>query len=421
MVLVRTAFVTAGLLFTTAIALSKAPAATFVANDSSISFALNIPQDDNSNELFFSISGDSSLSWLAIGMGSEKMDDSLMFMLYSDPSGKNGKSNHASLAAFFQEKPPANSWTSNCQSATVSRSCGTQLYLECFLVRFLGSWKGGSIDPKNTAAKFIYATGPDGNLNTKSLTASIKRHATYGAFTMDLTKAVGAGSVPVPAVADSAGVKQTKDKTDHDFSAPLHACIMILAFFGLMPIGILILRVMDSPKWHGINQALSAVVALIGACVGIYAGTMFNRTKKFNSAHQILGLMVMVLMIGQFVLGFMHHRMYTKTQAPTKFAPIHVWLGRVVIAAGIVNGFLGFPLALNPKYNWALLALVLLVIIFIGPLAFWRYKRNVQKAKTEAAVGPAGYQNQPWMNTQSDLHLHPMNPPPVYQNPGYGR
>ncbi|TVY30509.1 hypothetical protein LHYA1_G000559 [Lachnellula hyalina] len=238
---------------------------------------------------------------------------------------------------------------------------------------------------------------------------------------MDLTKAVGAGSVPSPAVADSAGVKQTQDKTDHDFSAPLHACIMILSFVGLMPIGILILRVMDSPKWHGINQVLSVVVALIGACVGIYAGTMFNRTKNFNSAHQILGLMVMVLMIGQFVLGFLHHRMYKKTQAPTKLTPIHVWLGRIVIPAGIINGFLGFPLALNPKYNWALLALVLLVVIFMGPLAFWRYKRNVQKAKTEAAIGPSGYQNQPWLNTQSNFNLQPMNPPPVYQNPGYGR
>lgn len=202
------------------------------------------------------------------------------------------------------------------------------------------SWKGGSIDPKNTAAKFTYATGPDGNLNTKSLSADIKRHATYGAFKMDLTKAVGAGSVPVPAIADSAGVTQTQDKTDHDFSAPLHACIMILAFVGLMPIGILVLRVMDSPKWHGINQTLSVVVALIGACLGIYAGTMFNRTKNFNSAHQILGLMVILLMIGQFVLGFMHHRMYKKTQAPTKLAPIHVWLGRIVIPAGIVDGFL---------------------------------------------------------------------------------
>ncbi|TVY94423.1 hypothetical protein LAWI1_G000753 [Lachnellula willkommii] len=393
MVLVRSAFVTAGLFLTTARALSTAPAATFVASDNSISFALNIPQDEHSNALFFSISGDSSCSWLVITVSPR------LSRGHVEPS-----------------------YTSNV-SMTVLPGTGiagntTTLNAKCSNCR---SWKGGSIDPNNTAARFTYATGPDGNLNTKSLAAGIKRHATFGAFEMDLTRAVGAGSVPVPAVADSAGVRQTQDKTDHDVSAPLHACIMILAFVGLMPIGILVLRVMDSPKWHGVNQTLSVVVALVGACVGIYAGTMFNRTKNFNSAHQILGLMVIVLMIGQFVVGFMHHRMYKKTQAPTKLAPIHVWLGRIVIIAGIVDGFLGFPLALNPKYDWALLALVLLVIIFMGPLAFWRYKRNVQKAKTEAAVGPTGYQNEPWMNTQSEFNLHPMNPPPVYQNPGYGR
>jgi len=32
-------------------------------------------------------------------MGSEKMDNSLMFLVYSDPSGKNGKSNYGGLAA----------------------------------------------------------------------------------------------------------------------------------------------------------------------------------------------------------------------------------------------------------------------------------------------------------------------------------
>ena len=84
-------------------------------------------------------------------------------------------------------------------------------------------------------------------------------------------------------------------------------------------------------------------------------------------------------MIGQFVLGFLHHRMYKKTQATTKLAPIHVWLGRVVIPAGIADGFLGFPLAMNSKYNWALLACVLFVVVLAGPFAFWRYRRNIHK------------------------------------------
>jgi hypothetical protein len=269
-------------------------------------------------------------------MGSDKMDDTLMFMVYSDPSGK---APILSPRLSYGHVEPSYTSSINVTVLGGSKIEGntTTVNAKCSNCR---SWKGGSIDPKNTAAKFIYATGPDGSLNTKSLTAGIKRHAGYGAFKMDLTKAVGTAGAPIPATADSSGTEQTQDKTDHDFSAPLHACIMIFAFVGLMPIGILILRVLNSPRWHGLNQALSVVVALIGACLGIYAGTMFNRSKNFDSAHQIIGLIIIVAMIGQFVLGFLHHRMYKKTLAPTKLAPIHVWLGRVVIPAGIVNAFL---------------------------------------------------------------------------------
>ena len=46
------------------------------------------------------------------------------------------------------------------------------------------------------------------------------------------------------------------------------------------------------------------------------------------------------MLIGQFVLGFLHHRMWKHTGAPTTFSKIHVWLGRVVIPCGIANGFL---------------------------------------------------------------------------------
>lgn len=118
-------------------------------------------------------------------------------------------------------------------------------------------------------------------------------------------------------------------------------------------------------------------------------------------------------MIGQFVLGYLHHRMYKKTQTTTKLAPIHVWLGRAVILGGIVDGFLGFPLASNSKYNFALLACVLFVVIAVGPFAFWRFRRNIRK-KNALADESTGYQAQPWVSTNRpdpshDINLHQMN------------
>lgn len=261
-----------------------------------------------------------------------------MIMVYSDPSGKNVTVSPR-LGSSHVEPSFTDTVGITVLPGTGIKGNTTTVNAKCSNCR---KWKNGSIDPKNTAAKFIFATGPDGHLNTHSLTAGIKRHASYGAFKMDLTKAgaVGDGAVPILATADTTGVEQTKDKTDHDFSSAAHACIMILAFVGLMPIGIMILRILNLPKWHGVWQAFSVVVALIGVCLGIYIGTFYSRTKHFESAHQVLGIIVIILMIGQSVLGFLHHRMYQKTQAPTKLAPIHVWLGRVVIAGGVVNGFL---------------------------------------------------------------------------------
>lgn len=70
---------------------------------------------------------------------------------------------------------------------------------------------------------------------------------------------------------------------------------------------------------------------------------MMQQTKSFNTAHQVIGIIAFIFILVQFTLGVLHHRVFKKTQNPTKFAPIHVWLGRVVIVLGIVNGFLYVP------------------------------------------------------------------------------
>jgi hypothetical protein len=208
-------------------------------------------------------------------MGNDKMDDTLVFMAYKDSTGKN-----ITLSPRLSYGHTEPSYTNNI-SVSVQPGSGIAngnmtVNAMCSNCR---SWNGGSIDPTNTAAKFIFAVGPDGSINSNSGSANIKRHAIYGAFTMDLTKAVGAAGVPIAVTADTSGTVETQDTTDHDFSAALHACIMILAFVGLMPIGVLILRVLKSPKLHGLNQTLSAAAAILGVFLGIYAGTMYNRVS----------------------------------------------------------------------------------------------------------------------------------------------
>ncbi|KAH6674318.1 hypothetical protein B0J14DRAFT_36698 [Halenospora varia] len=405
------------LLFSTTNAADTLASENFVSDDKSFTFSLNIPEDANNNALLFAMEGPAEASWFAIGMGNDKMENSLMFMAYTDPTGKN-----ITLSPRLSYKEVEPSYTDSIKMEIFGPSGQIvngmrQVYAKCSNCQ---SWKGGSINRTNTAQKFIWAIGPNGNLGTSDLTAGTKRHSTYGVFHMDMTGAVGGlGNDRVPRVAseNDPNTKQVSSKNDHDFSAALHACIMILAFVGLMPIGVMILRVLNSPRWHGYNQALSLVVGIIGAGLGFYISTMYNRSKGFKSVHQIIGIIVTIMMIAQFVLGFLHHHMFKKTNAPTKLAPVHVWLGRVVIPLGIADGFLGFPLALNSKFNWVLLALVLAVVLVMGPFAFWRMRRNMMKAKTAHGVAAAGYQAEPWNTNSSDpsrsnINLTNYPPPP---------
>jgi len=211
----------------------------------------------------------------AVGMGSDKMENSLIFMIYADSTGKN-----VTISPRLSYGHVEPSYTSDISVTALS---GTGIYNGNMTFNGMcsncRSWKGGSIDPKNTAGKFIWGTGPSGSLNSNSNNAGIKRHAAYGAFTMDLTKAYGIRGVPIAATADTAGTVETQDKTDHDFSAGLHAAVMILTFVGIMPFGVVLLRIFNSVHWHGYNQALSAVFGIGGTFLGIYIGTMYNRVR----------------------------------------------------------------------------------------------------------------------------------------------
>lgn len=412
-------FLVASFLSPGAFAVNTVSTSAFIASDNSVSFALNIPQADDSNDLYFAMSGPAHSSWIAVGMGSDKMDGSLIFMMYADSDGKN-----ITLSPRLSNGNVEPSYTNSVgisvlPGSGISNGAMTANVL-CTNCR---SWGDHTLNPNDTQAQFIFGSA-DGSLESNSLSAGVTRHSSYGTFTMDLTKAYGKAGIPQGVItSDTSGTIQISETADNNFAPALHAAAMILAFVVLMPVGIFILRILNSPKWHGFNQVLSAVVALIGLFLGIYIGTMYNRSKNSQSPHQIFGIVIIVAMIAQSVLGFWHHRIYRRTLTTTKLAPVHVWLGRLVIPCGIANGFLGFPLALNSKYNLALLGLILLLLIVGLPFTFWGWKQNLRKSNANFAAGndsDRGYQSQPWTATpsRSDIHLNQMhtNYPPTYNS-----
>ena len=79
-----------------------------------------------------------------------------------------------------------------------------------------------------------------------------------------------------------------------------------------MPIGVMILRILNKPKWHGMNQALSVAVAMLGVILGIYAATMYNRVRiapGIPSIH-ILIILDKTLQLRPSNLRHHHHTCY---------------------------------------------------------------------------------------------------------------
>ncbi|KAI0399800.1 hypothetical protein F4802DRAFT_587782 [Xylaria palmicola] len=390
------------------------PSSTFVSPKKDFAFALNVP-DASSSEVFFSMAFPVQTSWAAVGLGASSMGGNpLVLMAYPSASGENVT---ISPRRCYGHSEPVHD-----PGIVVRALPGTGLFNDTTFV-FNGvcgncrAWPhGGKIDASSTGQEMIYATGPSGDTRSDGPRASVKMHWSYGSFTMDLVRATGAGGVPVIPASEnvtSVGAVQRSASTGHvDRKAILHAVFMIFAFVGVWPLGILILRVGGSVRWHAINQAVAFGLVLVGAILGFVISTSYNRSKKFNTAHQVVGIIVFIAVIAQLALGYLHHRKYKKTQGPTKLAPIHVWLGRIVIPLGIVNGFTGFPLALSPGYDFALLGIVAFVLpaFFLILLVKKVWKKLMQKAK-QPDPEPTGYDMAPWRGAQPGVR------PPATEDP----
>ncbi|KAI1344675.1 hypothetical protein F5Y15DRAFT_363086 [Xylariaceae sp. FL0016] len=372
-------------------------ASIFVSPERDLAFALNVP-DDSSSDLFFSLVIPKYVTWGAVGLGSGRMAGSLMLMTYASASGRN-----VTISPRIAHGHSEPVYSSDIQ---IEALAGTGLINDTTLI-FNGrcsncrSWTNGKLDVSNNAEDMLYATGETGDMKSDDPAAPLRMHYNYGTFTMDLVRATGDGGTPViPAsnTTESAGAVQGLDvEGKKDMKAVAHAIIMVFVFIGIYPFGILVLRLGNWMRWHAINQVLGLVLFIIGAGLGFAISGTYNRTKKFNTAHQVIGIFVLIFLLVQFGLGFMHHRMFKKTQQPTKLAPAHVWLGRFTVLLGVINAFLGFPLALSPGYDYVLAGLVLFIAPAIVLLLIT--KKFIQKwwAKSKEER-PNGYDMEPWQH-----------------------
>ncbi|KAL3436639.1 hypothetical protein BDV09DRAFT_193771 [Aspergillus tetrazonus] len=130
--------------------------------------------------------------------------------------------------------------------------------------------------------------------------------------------------------------------------AKAHGVAMGIAFGIIFPLGAILLRVVQSK--YGVYahigcQLLAYVLMIAGLATGIRVGKILDRLH--NNSHTILGTVIIVFLLVQPFIGFWHHHQYKKTQKAGRWTHIHIWIGRIFLLLGIINGGTGLKLADN--------------------------------------------------------------------------
>jgi hypothetical protein len=115
--------------------------------------------------------------------------------------------------------------------------------------------------------------------------------------------------------------------------------------------------------------------------------------------HPVIGIVVFVMVLAQPVLGRLHHNGYMATGGRTAFSHAHMWVGRVLITLGVINGGLGFLLAGNTSSGpiaYTVVAAVFYLTYVVSAVVTER-----RRALAEANEPPKYDDNARWSGNES--------------------
>lgn len=259
--------------------------------------AVNVPQD-NSQDLFFHFEAPAGgNSWGAFGMGSQ-MDGALMFVVYESENSNGPPTVSPRLGS--GHSTPAYTSTVNISVLT-----GSQVTSDSFIANFqchdCRAWgDNNNVDVTSTSAPFIYAIGPNGNLQSNELNANIGQHSSFkNNWSLNMKQATGTGGVPLSGTSTgtTGSSNPTSNNTDTNSGSNnnnndnnsddgnviyisggvlFHGGVMGLAFALIYPLGYLFLRVFEKVWLHAGIQSFALLLTLLGVGSGIAASKLDN-------------------------------------------------------------------------------------------------------------------------------------------------
>ena len=260
------------------------------------------------------------------------------------------------------------------------------------------------------SAPFIYGVKTGSPLDSDSPSENIEQHTSYGPFQWPISKAQGgndanpflsstggtptqtgsnsASSAAAGASSSSSSSLMSGDSGASETTAEMilltHGVVACIAFVALFPTGGILIRVASFTGLLWVHAALQGVAFLfyiVAFAMGVYIATA---NKMIDETHAIIGIALLVALVAQPVFGFVHHRMFQKYSTRTVWSHAHLWLGRLVIPVGMVNGYLGIELAndadTGERVAYVAVAAVMLTMYVVAVIfgEFRRWKKGKQ-------------------------------------------
>ncbi|KAH7548655.1 integral membrane protein [Bipolaris maydis] len=332
-----------------------------------VCFKLNIPQDTASSgtgDIFFQIQAPSSYEWVALGQG-RAMANSNIFVVYTSASGNNVTLSPRQTSSYAPPTPNSNAQVTLLEGSGVSNGVMTA-NVKC---SNCNSWSGGTMDFKSSSGNWIYAfQNSGGPKNTDDTSAQIDQHSGHSVFNWDFAQAKGGSSVNPLIATTSTGTTSDSGNTNTNSGNTntnsgittitatgaitnrrekliAHGVLSSLAFVIFFPTGAIAIRLvsMTGMVWiHGAFQVFGYMTYIAGAGLGIHLASGFNQTGAY---HAIIGMILLAVVFFMPILGYMHHLFFKKVQSRTIWSHAHIWIGRIFITLGILNGGFGLKLA----------------------------------------------------------------------------
>ncbi|GAM33795.1 integral membrane protein [Talaromyces pinophilus] len=335
-----------------------------------ITYSINIPDQtasSGSGPIFIQLKSTTiDIEWFAFGEGT-RMQGSNIFLVYGNGNGNNVTVSPRLGGAYVEPLYNSKAQVTLLDGSGISNGTVTA-NIRCDNCI---TWSGGKEDVTSSSTSWVWAVKYGKLIKSDSVSATISQHDVSGLASVNLQAATGGNtgnpfittssdsSVPSASSASSTSpassnpsssgssqpVVTTFSTQSTDRKRIAHAAIMIIVMVVLFPsfaLGIHLLPSSWAVVLHGWLQVFTLALTIAGFALGISLSINLYPVTG-SSYHQIIGIIVVsCLTLFQPAMGLLQHRYWCKNEKKGLFAYLHRWLGRTMIALGIVNAGLGF-------------------------------------------------------------------------------